>query len=183
MLTIDKGFIEKWSQAYNDEYKCDKDEAEEKAIRYWLTQQEEPKYFNKEYFVRLSRLKSLQAVKHFEINDDNEVVDSTKSAYKEPNEVKKLLILMKLVGVGVKCASTIVHYMEPGAFPILDNHIMNTLKEAGLWTRNVAETGPGDWFEYVKIIRGLSIQLNVSLRDLGNALFAYDKREPYCGRE
>jgi thermostable 8-oxoguanine DNA glycosylase len=183
MLTIDKGFIEKWSQAYKDEYKCDKDEAEEKAIRYWLSEQEEPKYFNKEYFVRLSRLKSLQSVKYFEINDDDEVVDSTKSAYKEPDEVKKLLILMKLVGVGVKCASTIVHYMEPDAFPILDTHIMNTLKEAGLWTRNVAETGPKDWFEYVKIMRGLGNQLGFSLRDLDKALFAYDKRKQYCGSE
>jgi hypothetical protein len=61
-----------------------------------------------------------------------------------------------------------------------------TLRKAGLWEREAGDVSDEAWLEYIKIIRDLSTQLNVTLRDLCKALYAYetigihDKRCPYC---
>lgn len=61
-----------------------------------------------------------------------------------------------------------------------------TLQKAGLWDREIGDSSDEAWLEYVKIIRELSANLNVTRRELGKALFAYEKlgtkdiRCPYC---
>ena len=61
-----------------------------------------------------------------------------------------------------------------------------TLRKAGLWEKEVGDISDEAWLEYIKIIRDLSTQQNVGLRELCKALYAYetigtqDKRCPYC---
>jgi hypothetical protein len=61
-----------------------------------------------------------------------------------------------------------------------------TLRKAGLWEREADDTSDEAWLEYIKIIRSLSTNLSVNLRELCKALYAYetigihDKRCPYC---
>ena len=178
VLVINKDFVREWSNSYDRIFENSKDQNEEKAIRQWLSQQGEPKYLNKEYFVRLGRWKTKRQTSRYCANDENAIMEATRSAYQACNALSKLEILDRLKGVGVAVAGTILHYMQPDLFPIFDYHARNTLKEAGLWNRS--DSGKKAWLEYVEIMRLLSHRLDVSLRDLDKALFAYDKYRDKC---
>jgi thermostable 8-oxoguanine DNA glycosylase len=151
------------------------DQNEEKAIREWLSKQDEPKYLNKEYFVRLGRWKTKRQTSNYESNDETRIIEATRSAYQASDELVKLNILKALKGVGVAVAGTIIHYLQPNLFPIFDYHARTTLKEAGLWHRSIADASDQAWLEYTNIMRDLSNRLGITLRDLDKALFAYDK--------
>jgi desulfoferrodoxin-like iron-binding protein len=61
-----------------------------------------------------------------------------------------------------------------------------TLQKAGFWTREVGDASGEAWLEYVKVMRELSINLDVPLRELSKALLAYEnfgdsyRPCPYC---
>ena len=179
MVVIDKDFVQKWSQVYDERFRGGKAAIEEKAIRDWLSNQKEPKYLNKEYFVRLGRWKSARVTKHYEANDDYEIIKATEAAYLSSDELFKLKLLQTLHGVGVAVAGTILHYLQPDVFPIFDIHCRKVLKEATLWSRDKNDDGKQAWLDYLQIMRKLSNRLGVSLRNLDKAMFAYDKRGIY----
>ncbi len=52
-----------------------------------------------------------------------------------------------------------------------------SLKEAGVWKKDKNGDSNEAWLEYIHIMRETSKQLNVSIRELDKALWAYDK----CG--
>lgn len=180
MLIIDNDFIQKWAKVYNDRFRGGKAVKEEEAIRDWLSKQTEPKYLNKEYFVRLGRWKSARVTRHYELNEDKEIQDITRAAYLETDALGKLRLLMTLKGVGVPVASTIIHYMQPNEFPIFDYHCRYVLSEADIWNRNKDDASTRAWLSYVEIMRRLAAKLDVTLPDLDKALFAYHKRDIYC---
>jgi len=175
MLVIDKKFVQQWSSNYDKKYQGGHDQSEERAIRYWLSKQKEPKYLNKEYFVRLGRWKTKRQTSNYKANDESKIIEVTRSIHQVSDELIKLNILATLRGVSVAVASTILHYLQPNDFPIFDYHARTTLEKAGLWTRKTKDASAQAWLEYVKIMRQLSNQLGVSLRNLDKALFAYDK--------
>ena len=179
MLVIDKSFVLKWSRVYDDRFSGGTAESEEKAISEWLLKQKEPKYLNKDYFVRLGRWKSARVTKHYKANSNNEITELTRTAFVISDELLKLKLLLTLNGVGVPVASTILYYLQPHKFPIFDYHCRNVLAEAGLWERDKKDATDKAWLDYIKIMRELANQLSVSLRDLDKAMFAYDKREEY----
>ena len=181
MLVIDKEFVQKWARIYDERFKEGKAESEERAIRDWLSNQKAPKYLDKEYFVRLGRWKSARVTKYYEANDDRKVIEVTRAAYLASNDLDKLRILTSLRGVGVPVGATILHYLQPNDFPIFDFHARKTLQQAGLWSRSRDDASTQAWLDYVGIMRGLSSHLDVSLRKLDKALFAYDKRDLYLG--
>lgn len=175
MLTIDRDFVQRWATNYDTEFQGSYDQTEERAIRDWLSRLPEPKYLDKEYFVRLGRWKTKRQTSNYEANDEKRIIEVTRSAYQASDEVLKLEILMSLRGVGVAVAATILHYLQPDVFPIFDYHARTSLQKAGRWSREIDDASVKAWLEYLKIMRGLSGHLGVSLRDLDKALFAYDK--------
>lgn len=175
MLVVDTGFVQKWSNNYDKEYQGSYDQNEEKAIRHWLSNQGEPKYLNKEYFVRLGRWKTKRQTSNYKANDESKIIEKTHSAYQTSDELTKLSILTELKGVGVAVASTVLHFLQPDAFPIFDYHARTTLKKAGLWNREIGDASKRAWMDYVDIMRTLSRRLDVTLRNLDKALFAYDR--------
>ncbi|MFC1945438.1 hypothetical protein ACFLWF_01645 [Chloroflexota bacterium] len=179
VLIIDRDFVHKWSNVYDERFKGGKAINEEIAIREWLSFQKEPRYLDKEYFVRLGNWKSARARKHYESNRNEEVIDITRKSYIATDELEKLKLLMTLKGVGVPVASTILNYMQPDKFPIFDYHCRNVLTEAGLWMKVGNDANNKAWLDYVYIMRELANKLGVSLRELDKAMFAYDKREIY----
>lgn len=186
MLVLDAKFVQQWRDKYNEIFEGSYDQNEENAIRDWLSKQGKPKYLNKEYFVRLGRWKTKRQTSNYEANHESDVIEATRSAYQASDELVKLNILKKLKGVGVAVAATILHYLQSNTFPIFDYHARTTLKRAGFWNRSEDDASNQAWLEYTNIMRGLSARLNVSLRDLDKALFAYDKygdRETYGVRE
>jgi thermostable 8-oxoguanine DNA glycosylase len=178
VLTLDHDFVKRWCDKYDEIFRVSYDETEEKAIRTWLNKQSEPKYLNKEYFVRLGRWKTKRQTSNYEANDQNTIIEVTRSAYQASDPLIKLSILGTLRGVGVAVAGTILHYLHPEKFPIFDYHARTTLKKANLWDRDVKDDSEQAWLEYTDTMNELAKGLDVSLRDLDKALFAYDKYSP-----
>ena len=137
--------------------------------------QNEPKFLNKEYFVRLGRWKTKRQTSNYESNAEKSIIELTRLAYTASDPTTKLNYLRQLRGVGVAVAATILHYFHPNVYPIFDYHARNTLTEAGYWKRGEDAASVNDWLEYVKIMQRLSKRIGMSLRDLDKALFAYDK--------
>lgn len=175
ILTLDRSFVQRWCGRYNEIFRDSYDETEEKAIRNWLSKQGDPKYLNKEYFVRLGRWKTKRQTSNYEANDENTIIQMTRCAYQANDALVKLSILKTLKGVGVAVAGTILHYLHPDRFPIFDYHARTALKKANLWNRDVGDDRAQAWLEYTDTMNELAERLGVSLRDLDKALFAYDK--------
>ena len=175
MITISRQFVEHWAKVHDDKFRGSEAEQVEKSIREWLAKQPEPKYFNKEHFVKLGKWKTPRQVENYESNDENLVKEATLLAYEVTNERLKLHILKVLKGVRVPVASTFLHFLHPDKFPIFDVHVRSSLKKAGKWNRPVDDASDEAWLEYVDIMRDLSRRLGVSLRELDKALWTYDK--------
>jgi thermostable 8-oxoguanine DNA glycosylase len=178
MLDISREFVKQKAKLYDEKFKDSKELPVEIEIRAWLSRRPEPKYLDKEHFVKLGWWKTRRQMKNYKANNEILIQESTRSAYLASEERQKLDILtkrMKLKGVGVPVASTILHFLKPDEFPIFDVHVRSSLKKACKWNRSVKDASSDAWLEYVDIMRGISKAIEVSLRDLDKALWAYDK--------
>ena len=93
----------------------------------------------------------------------------------ENNDRVKLRILRLLRGVDIPIASTILHFLQPLLFPLFDVHVRSSLTKAGKWSRSIDDESEDAWLEYVDIMRDLSCNLGVGLRQLDKALWIYDR--------
>jgi len=177
MLEISHEFVYHWSTEYDKHFDESKEVQVEREIRQWLAQRPEPKYLDKEHFVKLGWWKARRQMKNYKANDENLVQEATQLAYETSNEQIKLHILKVLKGVQVPVASTILHFLQPDSFPIFDIHVRKSLKKAEKWDRDVNDAADEAYLEYVALMRELSEHLSVSLRKLDKALWAYDKWE------
>jgi hypothetical protein len=175
MLKISKKFVEHWARVCDEKFKNSKELPVEIEIREWLSQQSEPKYLDKDHFVKLGWWKTRRQMKNYKANDESLVKETTRLAYETRNMLLKLHILLALKGVGVPVASTILHFMKPHEFPIFDVRVKSSLKKAGKWNKSVDDASSDAWLDYVDIMRGISKTIEVSLRELDKALWAYDK--------
>ena len=75
---------------------------------------------------------------------------------------------------GLSRATTLLHFMSAGAFPIYDSRVRRAVK------RLCNERAPGnmDWYlkSYIPVFRDLLRACGASARDLDKALFAYGYR-------
>jgi len=177
MLEISGEFVYHWAAEYDKHFNESKEAQVEKQLRQWLAQQPEPKYLDKEHFVKLGWWKARRQMENYKANDRNLVEEATRLAYEATNERIKLHILKVLKGVQVPVASTILHFLQPDSFPIFDIHVRKSLKKAGRWDGDVNDASDEAWRDYVVLMRDLSEHLGVSLRELDKALWAYDKWE------
>ena len=175
MLIINKEFIERCSDEYDRRARGTNDQIVEADILNWLSTQGLPKFLNKEYFILLGRWKTPRYQATRETNDEHNIIETTRSAYLAKNDLNKLKILIKLKGVGIAVASTILYYLQPDKFAIYDYHVRNTLNKAGKLSKGAEGDSSKVWLEYTRIIRELSTVYNKTLRELEKALFAHDK--------
>jgi hypothetical protein len=96
-----------------------------------------------------------------------------RAAYKE-EEDKKLEVLVKLYGVGAPVASTILHFMYPSSYPIIDVRTVETLYCAG--HINYRSTNASRYASFrAEMLSILSENSSITLRELDRALFVYHK--------
>jgi len=175
MLIINRSFIERWCKEYDQRTKGTSDQIEETAILNWLAKHGQPRFLNKEYFVRLGRWKTPRYQATRETNDEKDIIETTRSAYLGKNDIEKLNILKRLKGVDIAVASTILYYLQPDNFAIFDYHVRNTLKKARKLSEGKEDDSDEVWLEYTQIIHELSSLYNKTPREVEKALFAYDK--------
>ena len=172
MCDVDARFVRTWSKVYDNEIR---DAEEENAILDWICRRPEPKYLNKEYFVRLGRWKTPRYSDTRKANQEETIIKVTRQAHQEQNDLRKLRLLLTLNDVGVAVASTILYFMEPDRYAIFDYHVRNALNKKRCWNRGKDDTTKQAWLEYVDVTRTLAARTGVDLRTLEKALFAYDK--------
>ena len=175
MLVINKEFIERCCSEYDRRNQGKYDQIEETAILNWVSRQSEPKFLNREYFIRLGRWKTPRYAATRETNDKHNIIATTRSAYLAKDDLLKLNKLKRLKGVGVAVASTILYYLQPGNFPIFDFHARHTLVKAGRLSESEDNDSDKVWLKYTKEIRRISSFHNKTIREVEKALFAYDK--------
>lgn len=86
---------------------------------------------------------------------------------------QKLSILIELEGIGVPVGSTILHFIYPLIFPIMDARVTDVLYDFGYLKAKIKSIN--NYSKYHKVILDIESQSKYSLREIDRALFAYDK--------
>ena len=107
-------------------------------------------------------------------NNEDNVLRVSRAAFAESNERLRIEKLTGLQGVSWPMASTILHFVFPECYPIIDIRAMSTLGGP-----DPSRFDFEKWREYCELCRNTAMEYDVSLRDLDRALWTYD----YCHPE
>jgi len=152
---------------YIDQYDLEKQifQMGEKILqRGWLTKNE---------FLTICLWKSRRPKKRYNLNSESEIIQITKSALNEDDELKKIRILSKLNGVLIPTASAILSVVNPKSYPIIDERCIQSLRN--LEVINWKTITEKNWIEYLDIIRKLAIKNNYTAREIEKGLFAFNR--------
>ncbi len=103
-------------------------------------------------------------------NSEEQVIQSTASAFSTQDERERMDALVQLEGVGVPTASALLQFAFPTQYPILDVRALESLGERG---SSVYSTSY--WLEYLTFCRDLAQDASVSIRTLDKALWQHSK--------
>jgi hypothetical protein len=173
---LSREFVRKWAAQYDDDFPAKYKEGEAQ-LKEWLQAwfREGRPYLDKPHFVEIAMWKSQRPLRHYESNDDDLVQQVTALAFAARRDDLRLHVLTLLNGVRVPVASTILHFAFPNKYPIMDVRAVGTLTQLGLWTRPV-QFSVAAWQVYTHLMRDHAKGLDVTLRELDKALWAFDKR-------
>lgn len=170
-LKIDHSFISIWHPRYDE---IANDEAEYRLL-VTLTNTEiaEKGTLTKQTFTRILNWKSPRVKGIVRLNEFHVYEEGLRATHKA-EENKKLEVLLQLHGVGAPVGSTILHFMYPDSFPIIDVRTTETLHYASRIKRSSTDSSHYTSFrsEILKILRETSC---FTLRQIDRALFAYHK--------
>lgn len=104
-------------------------------------------------------------------NSERLVREATRLALAARAEELKIGILRTLSGVDWPTASVILHFCDPGLYPILD---VRALWSAGC-NRPLPPFSFALWWNYTRLTRGLARRNRCSMRQVDRALWQYSK--------
>jgi len=173
---INEEFIIHWESVY-DQLESDEDEYQKIVSKVQQEIQAEMT-IEKQTFYRLIHWKSPRAKGKIKL-------DLYETVYKrainqclyEKSIRSKLECLVRLDGIGVPVASTILHFMEPSKYPIIDVRTIGTLSFFKYDV--VSSITISTYHKYYAIIHNIQKSTNMSLRKIDRALFAFNKAA--CG--
>lgn len=134
-------------------------------------------YLTKEQTIRILKWKSPRPLRFYEQNTNTEIETITKLAFQQNNDNLKIHILTALKDVNYPSASAILMFYEPKKYPVLDIRVWKQLYKNNLVSSN--SKGQNftleQWANYLKIIRSLANENNLTSRQVEKRLFDYDK--------
>ncbi|WP_423130163.1 hypothetical protein [Gaoshiqia sp. Z1-71] len=134
-------------------------------------------FLDKDKAIRILKWKSPRPLIRYESNSELDFIDITKLAFGTQNDKLKIHILTSLMGVSYPAASALLMFYDKTIFPVIDIRVWKELYNAGLVSNN--ERGQGftleQWWTYVKIIRKISHETNLTARQVEKRLFDYNK--------
>jgi len=172
MLIIDSDFIAEW----HPKYECtETDEGEYQTILKIVRRElMSSGTIGKKTFLRIINWKS-QRVKGLIEWDDWPRYRRVLAHVYRTDDGKKLPTITKLLGIGVPVGSTILHFMFPKRFPIIDIRTISVLRHADLISFKSASY-LNNYRIFVSAIEHISkIAPGWTLREIDRALFAFDK--------
>jgi hypothetical protein len=104
-------------------------------------------------------------------NSEAVVRGLTEAAFLARDDAARLQLLLGLRGVGVAVASVVLHFADPGRYPIYDVRVRAGLRRLGV--RKPFPPTPGGWIAYAVTLRALAGRYRVSLRTLDKALWRF----------
>jgi len=168
---INNIFIEKWHPRYDE---IENDEKQyEKIIASVSDELSQESTILRGTFIDILNWKSPRVRGIVRMNEFNVYADAFRQCFNAQDN-EKLAILDKLYGVGVPVASTILHFMYPNCFPIMDIRTVETLYYAGyIESKTISQ-------EHYCVFRAVILEIakdnpKWSLRQIDRALFAYHK--------
>ncbi|MDP3106222.1 MAG: hypothetical protein Q8M95_16645 [Candidatus Methanoperedens sp.] len=171
-VVIDNKFIEEWSPQY-DEAGIGDDYAEYDSIRLQVSKEVSNGTISKPTFIRILDWKAPR-VKGKIKGDFEYYADGFRLALQSPEE-RRLAVLDDLQGIGVPVASTILHFIYPSVFSIMDVRVTEALFYSGYLKAKLRSQN--NYANYRRVILNLVQLHKCSTRELDKALFAYHKKE------
>ena len=134
-------------------------------------------FLTKEKLLKILRWKSPRPLRFYESNDEKFVQETTKLAFTTKDENLKIHILTALNGVNYPAASAILMFYDRSKYPVLDIRVWKQLYKFKLVDGN--ERGQSfslqQWNKYLKVIRNLAAELNITVRQTEKRIFDHDR--------
>jgi len=129
-------------------------------------------FYTKEEFIAVCEWKTPRSRPKVAANTEAAVVQATRRALTADDERTRVEALLKLGGVGIPTASTLLYFAYPSDYPILD---FRALESLGVKSRSTYPVS--FWLQYLEACRELARQNGVSLRTLDLALWQHSKEQ------
>ncbi len=179
-FTIDDTFIEKWHLKY-DCSKVGNDEKEYKDIIENVSGEiSQNGTLSKEIFKKIYNWKAARALHYVDLTkfDNYKEVIKQATAHALENPEETLIELDNLNGIGIPVASTILHFIYPKVFPIVDFRTIEVLQNAGYLDKSISyyrDSSQG-YSDFRRVMLEIAQKYsNEDLRKVDKALFAYHK--------
>lgn len=169
MMNIKKESILKYAAAYDKQYRDTEDEKIEVEMKRLLQKQ---RYLRKKELVKIGRWKSKRPTRHYESgeNDDLTVKEITEFSFRTKSDKARVKSLLTLKGVSWPVASTILHFVFPARYPIMDFRVIWSLGWVQPSNYNFAF-----WQKYCKAINAISRRYNLPIRTVEKSLWKYSR--------
>ena len=174
-MKIDDDFIKQWHPRYVEAYKTDDEPDYQQLLPVVAAEIGSNKTLEKETFTRIlhwksPRLKGIVRLSRYE----TDYAPAIRRSVEVTDDAVRLRVLTNLHGIATPTASTILHFIYPDRFPILDIRTVDILHMAGL-IGDVRKTDTA-YPAFRAAILGLQQQFPWwNLRQIDRALFAYHK--------
>lgn len=127
-------------------------------------------HYTRAEFIEVCAWKSVRSRPKVAANSEAAVLDATSRALAADDETERISALLELEGVGVPTASTLLYFVFPDEYPILD---VRALESLGVKARSGYPVS--FWLGYLSACRELANRAGVSIRTLDKALWQHSK--------
>jgi hypothetical protein len=127
-------------------------------------------HYTRAEFIEVCAWKTVRSRPKVAANSEAAVADATGRALSAVDEAARISPLLELAGVGVPTASTLLYFVYPDDYPILD---VRALESLGVKPRSVYPVS--FWLTYLNACRTLARRAGVSVRTLDKALWQHSK--------
>lgn len=169
---IEIDFITEWEMKYDS---LEGDENDYKSIQNLvMTELRHTNTISKDTFIQLINWKSPRLKGIIKVADyENFYRPVIEKCLIENDLRSKLRLLVSLYGIYIPSATTILHFIYPDVFPIIDFRTTEALNHYGLLkSTRITENNYWDFFN---VIHKIKTDTNFSLRKIDRALFSYHK--------
>jgi hypothetical protein len=129
-------------------------------------------YYTRDEFIEVCAWKTVRSRPKVARNSEASVVAATGRSLATDDERDRMAALLELEGVGVPTASTLLYFVFPERYPILD---VRALESLGVKPRS--QYPLAFWLGYLEACRALAATSGVSVRTLDKALWQFSKEQ------
>jgi len=164
--------VSEWLEKYNSKNESFDLEKEIEAIisqKNFLTKEDLIKIVKWKFHKGLEKNRE-RAINFLEQMDGSEIEKITREAFEIEEESKKIRKLCEIKGVGISLASCILTFHNPKKYCVFNTHVYDEIFKIETRPNNIFST-PNHYLDMLNEIRKFSEKYNLTVRDVGKALF------------